>query len=69
MLDVILVKEVQDPDVLEAYFLQCLYWSLGAGLLEEGRIKFDKYVKYLASMSSVVDDEKTQAGPGKVIFI
>ncbi len=50
MLDSLLDKEYTDTDVLEALFLQALCWSLGAGLLEDGRVKFDNYVKYLASL-------------------
>ncbi|CAH1801914.1 unnamed protein product [Owenia fusiformis] len=66
MLDSLLVKDVgEEFDLMEAYFLQCLYWSLGAGLLEDGRIKFDNYVKYIASMT-MVDDEGKMAGPGEL---
>lgn len=50
MLDSLLIKEELSPDVLEAFFLQAMYWSLGASLLEDGRVKFDNYIKYLASM-------------------
>jgi len=39
--------------VLECYFLMALYWSLGATLIEESRVKFDSYVKRLASMTEV----------------
>ena len=62
MLDSLLVKEVTEYAELEAYFLQGLYWSLGAGLLEDGRTKFDAQVKYLASMPTKEED----AGPGKM---
>lgn len=59
-----LVKEVAEPDELEAVFLQALYWSVGAGLLEDGRLKFDAQIKNLASMSQIQDEDKTFAGPG-----
>ena len=63
-----LVKEVTEFDVMEAYFLQALYWSLGGGLLEDGRVKFDKYVKNLASLSPQ-DSETTPAKPGNICQI
>ena len=59
-----LLREIVEFDVMEAYFLQALYWSVGAGLLEEGRVKFDGYVKYLASLTQNGDDEQL-AGPGE----
>ena len=37
-------------EVLETIFIQCIIWSIGAGLLEEGRVKFDAYVKKLAAL-------------------
>lgn len=64
MLDALLIKETQEFDVLEAYFLQALTWSLGACLLEESQIKFDAYVKRLASLTTA-DDENTPAKAGK----
>ncbi|XP_021370512.1 dynein heavy chain 10, axonemal-like isoform X1 [Mizuhopecten yessoensis] len=66
MLDALLVKENLESDELEAYFLQALYWSIGAALLEDGRIKFDAQVKNLASLTQVVDEGKTQAGLGEI---
>ncbi|XP_030074215.1 dynein axonemal heavy chain 10 [Microcaecilia unicolor] len=63
MLEALLVKETEDADVLECYFIEALYCSLGGALLEAGRIKFDEYVKRLSSMS-LIQDEKTLAGPG-----
>ncbi|XP_060580911.1 dynein axonemal heavy chain 10-like isoform X1 [Ruditapes philippinarum] len=66
MLDSILVKELIEADELEAVFIQSLIWSIGAGLVEEGRIKFDAQVKTLAAMSNVTDDDKTLAGLGEL---
>ena len=37
-------------EVLETIFIQCIIWSMGAGLLE-GRVKFDAYVKKLAALT------------------
>ena len=56
MLDSLLEKEITDGEVLEAFFLQALYWSLGASLQEESRIKFDTYVKYLSSLPTNDND-------------
>lgn len=63
MLDSLLVKEVPEFEALEAFFLQAIYWSLGAGLIEDARIKFDTYVKYLASLTTVdTDNPPAKAG-------
>ncbi|XP_050408300.1 dynein axonemal heavy chain 10 [Patella vulgata] len=64
MLNALLEKEISEPDELEAFFLQALYWSIGAGLLEDGRTKFDTYAKYLASLTMNQDDK--MAGPGEL---
>ena len=69
MLDSLLEKELQEADELEAVFLQALYWSIGAGLLEDGRIKFDQQVKGLAAMQNVNDDDKTRAGLGNKLCL
>ena len=63
MLNALLVKEIGEPDELEAFFLQALYWSIGGALLEDGRAKFDTYAKYLAS-ANMLQDEGAAAGPG-----
>lgn len=52
-------------DVLECYFLTALYWSLGASLIEESRVKFDAYVKKLTGLTEV-PGEGTVAGPGEI---
>ena len=64
MLVSLLDKEITEFGVMEAYFLQALYWSVGAGLLEDGRVKFDAQVKYLASLT-LKDSDKEPAGPGR----
>lgn len=50
--------------VLEAFFLQAIYWSLGAGLIEEERERFDGYVKFLAALALVQNPTATP-GPGR----
>ncbi|XP_078277210.1 LOW QUALITY PROTEIN: dynein axonemal heavy chain 10 [Rhinoraja longicauda] len=65
MLDCLLEKELERLDVLECYFIEALYCSLGACLLEDARIKFDDYVKRLASMLTV-EAPNVLAGPGEL---
>ena len=65
LLDSLLIKEIGESDVLECYFLEALYWSLGAALLEDGRVKFDTYMKTLASMPTNTE-EGADAGPGEI---
>jgi hypothetical protein len=50
-----------DDAIYNCFFLQALYWSLGAGLTEPARIVFDAQVKYLASMNSVDEGENGTA--------
>ena len=52
------------PDITEAIFLSALTWSLGGGLLEDGRIIFDQLIKRLASMPQN-PAEGAAVGPGK----
>uniref|UniRef100_A0A4X2JQB9 Dynein axonemal heavy chain 10 n=1 Tax=Vombatus ursinus TaxID=29139 RepID=A0A4X2JQB9_VOMUR len=65
MLDALLETEIEDPDLLECYFLESLYCSLGASLLDDGRLKFDECVKRVSSMSTVTDEE-VWARPGEL---
>jgi dynein heavy chain len=50
---------------LECYFLTSLYWSLGAALIDESRVKFDAYVKRVSNLSEV-PGEGAVAGPGEI---
>ncbi|NXC37428.1 DYH10 protein, partial [Campylorhamphus procurvoides] len=52
----VLVVQPESSDVLECFFLEALYCSLGAALLDAGRVKFDENVKRLSCMSTVKDD-------------
>ncbi|XP_013925275.1 PREDICTED: dynein heavy chain 10, axonemal-like, partial [Thamnophis sirtalis] len=65
MLDALIETEVEDPDILECYFLEAIYCSLGASLLEAGRGKFDDFIKRISSMSTV-NDEMILAKPGEL---
>ena len=55
-------KEPMDDTLLECVFLQALYWSLGAPLIEEGRIIFDKQIKYWSAMPSIEEKDFAKAG-------
>ncbi|XP_076804944.1 dynein axonemal heavy chain 10-like [Clavelina lepadiformis] len=55
-----------DPMVLECLFLESMYWSVGGTLLETGRVTFDDFIKRLASMTGVNDDDKNPARPGEI---
>ena len=42
---------------LEAIFISALIWSVGAGLLEDGREKFDAFIKRLSQLPENSDDK------------
>ncbi|XP_006149290.1 dynein heavy chain 10, axonemal [Tupaia chinensis] len=65
MLDALLEGELEDGDLLESFFLEALYCSLGASLLADARVQFDECVKRIASLSTV-DTEEVWAGPGEL---
>lgn len=64
-LDALLESKSSSAEVLECYFLEALYCSLGATLLESGRTKFDEFIKRLSCLTTV-HDEKGLAGPGEI---
>lgn len=65
MLDSLLENEDFLFEELECCFLEALYCSLGASLIDKGRQKFDDFIKKLSSLNSV-HDEKVLAGPGEI---
>ncbi|XP_075390744.1 dynein axonemal heavy chain 10 [Tenrec ecaudatus] len=65
MLDSLLEGEIEDADLLECFFLEALYCSLGACLLEGGRAKFDECVKRVASLPTA-DTDGVWARPGEL---
>uniref|UniRef100_UPI000FC45FB7 Dynein axonemal heavy chain 10 n=1 Tax=Bos taurus TaxID=9913 RepID=UPI000FC45FB7 len=65
MLDSLLEGEIEEPDLLECYFLEALYCSLGSCLLEDGRAKFDECIKRIASLPTA-DTEGIWASPGEL---
>ncbi|XP_041853005.1 dynein heavy chain 10, axonemal [Melanotaenia boesemani] len=64
-LDALIENESSSADVLESYFLEALYCSLGATLVESDRIKFDKFIKKLSCLITI-HDEKVLAAPGEI---
>lgn len=63
MLTALLVKEQPEFEHLHALFLQCLYWSVGGALLEDGKVKFDNYIKYICGLTQV---DGKRAGLGEI---
>ena len=68
-------EEIDDKDrqsmwasrsVIEALFIECLCWSLGASLVEDSRCKFDEAMKKIASLTVGHDDETSFANPGEM---
>jgi dynein heavy chain len=62
MLDALLapyenLKEAMEETVLESIFLEAVYWSLGATLLEAGRVKFDKQIKYWSGLNVIEEKD------------
>ena len=73
MLDALVPKEEdsakQDTgDLLECYFLQALYTSLGATLQPSDRIEFDANVKKFCSLMTIVDSVEQRATIRKYSF-
>ncbi|KAI5616269.1 dynein heavy chain 10, axonemal [Silurus asotus] len=65
MMDALLEPTEISSEELESFFIEALYCSLGASLLESGRGKFDDFIKSLSGLTSV-HDEKKLAGPGEL---
>jgi dynein heavy chain len=59
-------KEPTNEMVLECIFVQALYWSMGASLVEDSRIKFDKQLKYWSTMQTIDDKENHFAKAGEL---
>uniref|UniRef100_A0A182IR22 AAA+ ATPase domain-containing protein n=1 Tax=Anopheles atroparvus TaxID=41427 RepID=A0A182IR22_ANOAO len=55
-----------EGDVVESGFIQCLYLSLGAALLEESRIRFDSFVKRNLEMVACEDSQERPATVGQL---
>ncbi|XP_043967273.1 dynein axonemal heavy chain 10 [Gambusia affinis] len=64
-LDALLVGDDSSPDLLECYFLEALYCSLGATLVESDRLKFDEFIKRLSCLTAV-HDPNVLAGPSDI---
>uniref|UniRef100_A0A8W7PMI7 AAA+ ATPase domain-containing protein n=1 Tax=Anopheles coluzzii TaxID=1518534 RepID=A0A8W7PMI7_ANOCL len=55
-----------EEDVVECGFVQCVYLSLGAALLEESRIRFDGFVKRNLEMIAAEDTRESPATTGQL---
>ena len=67
MLDGLLTAEraIVEPPMLEAVFVLCLTWSVGGALVQDARVKFDKFVKKLSGLN-VNPSETASCGPGQL---
>ncbi|XP_009868408.1 PREDICTED: dynein heavy chain 10, axonemal, partial [Apaloderma vittatum] len=65
MLEALVAVQPVDPSVLECFFVEALYCSLGAALLDAGRIKFDQNLKRISCLP-VVHDDNVLAQPGEL---
>lgn len=65
MLDALLEHAEFSSDELESFFIEALYCSLGASLLDRGRKTFDEFIKRLSCLT-IVHDENTLASPGEL---
>jgi hypothetical protein len=52
-------------ELLECFFLEALYYSLGSSLNAEGRSQFDEYTKHLCRMMKMEDTLEQKAAVGK----
>ncbi|KAJ1617774.1 dynein heavy chain and region D6 of dynein motor-domain-containing protein [Pavlovales sp. CCMP2436] len=67
LLDGMLTAEraIIEPPMLEAIFVLCLTWSVGGALVQEARLKFDKFLKKLSGLN-VNPSETASNGPGQL---
>jgi len=61
-------RELTNTHIIQAFFIQGLVWSLGAALLEDGRVKFDEYLKQNASMT-LIEPSVALAGLSSFSFL
>lgn len=64
-MDALLENENSSEEVVECYFLEALYCSLGATLLESDRARFDDFIKSLSGLTTV-HNKAELAGPGEI---
>lgn len=55
-------KSITDEPTLEAVFICCLTWAIGAPLLMTDRIEFDRLVKQIAGLPPAADETGCGAG-------
>lgn len=48
-------KIIYEDEVLECAFIQCMYFSLGASLMDDSRIRFDTFMKKLNPLMAIQD--------------
>jgi dynein heavy chain len=66
MLSVVLVREdLMEARVMECMFIFSLIWSLGAALIEDSRVEFDRFIKRTSDWTLIENPELT-VGPGQL---
>lgn len=55
-----------DTDALECCFIQCIYSSLGACLIENDRPVFDDFIKRISGFPCIVDSKDKPASGGQL---
>uniref|UniRef100_A0A182NRZ8 AAA+ ATPase domain-containing protein n=1 Tax=Anopheles dirus TaxID=7168 RepID=A0A182NRZ8_9DIPT len=55
-----------EEDVVECGFIQCIYLSLGAALLEESRVRFDGFIKRKLEKTAAEDTQENPASTGQL---
>lgn len=54
-------KIIYDDETMECAFVQCIYFSLGASLIDESRTRFDDFMKKLNPLMAVQDSREKPA--------
>lgn len=69
MLEALLATEILNPEIIEACFLMAVYWSMGASLIEESRVRFDEFVKGISNLPSTSEDNQVAVAGMEFEFI
>ena len=58
------IEKLTDPQILEAIFIECFYWSLGGTLMEESQEQFNTLATKLFALPKMSDSDDSFAPPG-----
>ena len=62
-----LPEPLTESSIMEAVFIECVYWSIGGTLTEESQPQFNELVKRLCGLPSKSDSEKDLCKVGSTI--